>query len=85
MIKRLILAITILLLGYVGLFFLTNWATERIPSTCDLTPRPAYAVICFLKGERTSGMYKICYYDCLGDTVAITIKSTQLCPLTINR
>ena len=85
MIKRLILAITILLFGYVGLFFLTNWTIEKIPSAFDFNPNPAYAVTCFLTGHRTSGMYKICYYNCLGSTVAITIKSTQLCPLTIKR
>lgn len=43
----------------------------------------AYAATAFLTGERTSGMHKICYYDHLGDTVAITIKAYELCPLTI--
>ena len=87
MIKRLILAITILIFGYAGLVFLTNWTSsgERTPSAFDLSPNPAYAVKCFLIGHRTSGMYKICYYNCLGSTVAITIKSTQLCPLSIDR
>jgi hypothetical protein len=42
------------------------------------------AATCFHKGEQTSGMNKICYYDCLGSTYAITIKSFKLCPLTIN-
>jgi hypothetical protein len=45
----------------------------------------ASAVMCFKTGERTSGMNKICYYDCLGSTVAITIRSTELCPLSINQ
>ncbi len=43
----------------------------------------AYAATGFLIGQTTEGFYTICYYDCLGDTVAITIKSTKLCPLTI--
>lgn len=43
----------------------------------------AYAATGFLIGQKDSGMYTICYYDCLGDTVAITIKSPELCPLTI--
>jgi hypothetical protein len=43
------------------------------------------AVTCFLKGEQTSGMNKICYYDCLGSAAAITIKATQLCPLNIQQ
>ena len=45
----------------------------------------AHAVTCFSKGERTEGRYKVCYYDCLGDTVAITIKAVHLCPLTIRQ
>ena len=40
---------------------------------------------CFHTGERMSGMNKICYYDCVGSEYAITISSTSLCPLTINR
>lgn len=44
----------------------------------------AIAAICFLKGERTSGFNKICYYDCISGTVAITIRNIELCPLTIN-
>jgi len=42
------------------------------------------AITCFKSGERTSGMNKICYYNCLGSEAAITIKSHQLCPLSIN-
>ena len=40
-------------------------------------------VTCFHKGEVSSGFNKICYYDCLGDTVARNVRATQLCPLTI--
>jgi len=45
----------------------------------------ALSVTCFLKHEYISGMNKICVYDMLGSDVAITIKSYQLCPLTIER
>ena len=38
---------------------------------------------CMLKGERTSGMNKICYYKCLGGERAITIGATELCPLSL--
>ena len=41
------------------------------------------ATTCFGKGEQTSGMNKICYYDCLGSTVAINIPAYQICPITI--
>lgn len=43
----------------------------------------AYATTAFLKGEKTSGFNKICFYDNMGSEVAITIKATELCPLTI--
>ncbi len=43
----------------------------------------AYAARGFLIGQEDSGRYTICYYDCLGDTVAITIKYPRLCPITI--
>ena len=45
----------------------------------------AHAATCFLTGQQSSGMYKICYYNCLGFAAAITVRSYQLCPLTINR
>jgi hypothetical protein len=37
----------------------------------------------FYKGEQKSGFNKICYYDRLGNAVAITIPVTQLCPQTL--
>ena len=47
-------------------------------------PLLAVADSCFLKGEKTDGMYKTCFYRCTGGEKAITIKSTELCPLSIN-
>ncbi len=43
----------------------------------------AQAATGFLSGEETSGMTKTCYYDVLGSTVAKTISSVSLCPLSI--
>ena len=43
------------------------------------------AVTCFKTGEQISGMNKICYYNCMGSTAAITISSVELCPLTIRQ
>jgi hypothetical protein len=43
------------------------------------------AAVCFKTGEQQSTMSKICYYDCVGTAVAITIGAVELCPLTINR
>lgn len=42
-------------------------------------------ITCFKSGENISGMNKICFYDCLGSAVAITIKSIELCPLSIKQ
>lgn len=64
----------------------TAGATEVITAT-PLKPTESemkVAVLCFFKGEETSGMNKICYYDCLGSLAAITISSVRLCPLSIN-
>ena len=41
------------------------------------------AQACFLSGEQVSGMNKICFYDCVEGTRAITISSVALCPLSI--
>jgi len=43
------------------------------------------AVTCFYKSEYTSGMNKICIYDCAGSQAAITVGAAQLCPLNIRR
>lgn len=34
--------------------------------------------------ETPAGMNKICYYDCLGSTKAITVSAVLLCPLNIS-
>jgi len=44
---------------------------------------PAYAGTAFKTGEVLTGMTKQCYYDYLGMQYIITVKSYQLCPLTI--
>lgn len=54
------------------------------PNNISKAPeRYEVASTCFNSGEETSGMNKICYYDCLGGTKAITISSVKLCPLSI--
>jgi hypothetical protein len=40
-------------------------------------------ITCFKTGEKTSGMNKICFYDCLGSEAAITVSAVELCPLSI--
>ena len=40
---------------------------------------------CFKKSESTSGTNKICIYNCMGSDVAINVKPTQLCPMSIKK
>jgi hypothetical protein len=49
------------------------------------SPNIKRATTCFKSGEQTSGMNKICYYNCLGSQAAITISAVALCPLTIDQ
>lgn len=49
-----------------------------------LLSQSAFAGVAFFKYERPStGFYKVCVYDYLGDEIAITVSSVSLCPLTI--
>lgn len=43
----------------------------------------AQGTTAFSTGEQTTGMTKQCFYDALGSTYTKTIKSVELCPLTI--
>lgn len=36
----------------------------------------------YLQGERDQGLSKICYYDVLGETHALTISAVKLCPIS---
>lgn len=48
------------------------------------SPTPVYAGgACFLKGESVDGLNKVCYYNCSSGTTAITVRASQLCPITI--
>ena len=49
-----------------------------------LASASAQAATAFLKYERLAGMNKICVYERLGSEYAITIRATELCPLTID-
>ena len=66
-------------------------AGSVFPTSTRADIRPSLGVYaqaketCFLKGEKTDGMNKTCFYNCLSGEAAITIKSTSLCPLNIQR
>ena len=49
-----------------------------------LVSAPCMAVMAFKSGEAVTGMTKQCFYNYLGSTYTITIKSYELCPITIN-
>jgi hypothetical protein len=44
----------------------------------------AHAGIAFLTGQEVSGLNKICYYTGPEGDFAITIRSTSMCPLSID-
>lgn len=47
--------------------------------------RTQIALLCLSAGEQVSGLNKICFYNCAGSGAAITVKSYQLCPLSIRQ
>jgi hypothetical protein len=68
--------------------------TAAAPGAKPPTPAPAdrpagkpiqLAAMCPKIGDTMSQMNRICTYRCLNGAVAITIPSTQLCPLSIDR
>jgi hypothetical protein len=43
------------------------------------------AMVCVYDSETTSGMNKICYYDCVRSLAAITLGFVEKCPMSIDR
>jgi hypothetical protein len=71
---RLILAIAVLVMPLAA-----NADQPKAPNSFKL------ALLCLKTGEQTSGLNKICYYNCAGSGAAITVRLTELCPLSIDR
>jgi hypothetical protein len=42
-------------------------------------------MMCMKQGERVSGFNRICNYSCSGSAYAMTVPSSQLCPLNVRR
>ena len=68
----------------------TIGSIELCPLSIQVQTRPTpaaepekYAVTAFKTGEQTTGMTKQCFYDALGSEYTRTIKSVELCPLSI--
>lgn len=57
----------------------------QVPVQSRPMSAPPIRTVCFSRGERTSGMNKICMYDCLGSAHAVTQSAVSLCPLTIQQ
>ena len=58
-----------------------------VPAIDRLNQRtePQIAATCSKLKEEFTGRRKICYYDCLGTTRAISIPAVEECPLSIDR
>jgi hypothetical protein len=71
--------------GLTGLIIGLFLSVQSQGASPSLRATEAVATTCFYQREQVSGMNKICYYDCLGSLTAITVRSIDLCPLTIRR
>jgi len=58
-----------------------SYAPPVSPPTPE-SPDPR-TVMAFKTGENTTGMTKQCFYDALGSEYTYTIRSTELCPLSL--
>lgn len=67
-----------------GMVFLAS-LSSAVPPKMSRDPAFQRVATCFLKGEQTSNMNKICFYDCLGSAAAITVSAYSLCPLSMER
>lgn len=59
-------------------------AGRAAPAQSVHSPQPMRTT-CFKRGEYSSGMNKICNYNCLGSAYAMTVSVAELCPLTTER
>ncbi len=77
-----------ILLTYISLISFLSFSIELETDinllACDINNDNFVAGTCFKKGERISGMNKICTYSCVSGDKAITISSVKLCPLSIS-
>lgn len=57
--------------------------TKLIVTFAIFCSAPGYAGIAFKSGENTTGMTKTCFYNYLGSAYTKTVKSFELCPLSL--
>jgi hypothetical protein len=59
--------------------------SESLGGTSSSSSSSSSSMSCFKKSESTTGTNKICIYNCMGSDVAINVKSTRLCPMSIKK
>jgi hypothetical protein len=57
--------------------------TQRTIHPAPAPPPAPSTITAFKTGERTTGMTKQCFYNGLGSTYTETVRSVDLCPLSI--
>jgi hypothetical protein len=60
-------------------FLVTTTASFSPGSGTD--PKPSSTIMCFFSHETVDGFSKICFYDCMCGTKALSVKAYQLCPI----
>ena len=57
--------------------------SESLEGTSSSSSSSPSSITCFKKSESTTGTNKICIYNCMGSDIAINVKSTRLCPISV--
>ena len=57
--------------------------SESLGGTSSNSSSSPSSITCFKKSESTTGTNKICIYNCMGSDIAINVKSTRLCPISV--
>jgi hypothetical protein len=70
-------------IGSVELCPLTVQVRQAPKPTAPPAPPVPATIAAFKTGERTTGMTKQCFYEALGNGYTKTVRSIDLCPLTI--
>ena len=63
-----------------GLTVLTMSASAIAAESTNTAKPFTVAMVCTKSGQKTSGLTKICYYDCGGSEGAMTAKTYEPCP-----
>jgi hypothetical protein len=61
-------------------------STPAIAEETPRSPKPTkLSMLCTKSGQQTSGLTKVCYYDCGGTEGAISVKPYDSCPRWTSR